>query len=181
MNPGFLFSGSDVSGRDLLYSRSVGRKLEGVIARTVTAIAITAAAFAVTPTTTIQSASSTAAVKLDVSDTLLERVWKVRSDGVQPNDKARRYASAVLGAFRDFGFEPDRVVADRDGGIALYVFGRGKLAGGSSARHARVLAANEGELIAMCVDNERNQHDGWEAELGDLDPTVQKIQSFVAS
>jgi hypothetical protein len=181
MKVNYLFSGADVSGRDLLLTRTSGRKLEGVIARAVTAIAISATAFTVSPgSEPVRRAASTEAVAIDMGDTLLERVWKVRSDGIQPSDKSRRYAATILEELRESGVEPDRVVADPDGGVAIYVFGKRETEAGEHARHARLLAANEGDVIALCVDYERNSHDAWAAELTDLGPTVRKVHSFVA-
>jgi hypothetical protein len=181
VNVEYLYAGADVSGRELLLGRGSGRKLEGVIGRAVTALSITVAAFIAEPSgPQIRHAVGTDAVQLDVADILLERVWKARSDRIQPTDKARRRASAVLEGFREAGIEPDRVVADPDGGVAVYVFGRRELQPGTQARHARVLAANEGDLIALCVDYEHNTHDVWETDLVELGATVSKMQSFLA-
>jgi hypothetical protein len=179
----YLFSGDDVSGRDLLLTRSTSRKLEGVLGRTAAAVAITLTAIVISPAEpplAVGRAAGTTGAEIDVSDTLLERVWKARSDGIQPNTKSREHASAVLDEFRESGIEPDRVVADRDGGVAIYVFGRREVAPGAHARHARILAANEGDLIALCVDYEHDTRDAWEAKLGELEPTISRVRAFVA-
>jgi hypothetical protein len=112
---------------------------------------------------------------IDVSDTLLERVWKVRSDNIQPNVTARRMAVYILAKMEDAQVTPDRIVADPDGGVALYVFGRDS----RDDCYGRILAANEGDITALCADYREPLHHAWQVDAENIPDAVIKIHSFI--
>jgi len=110
-------------------------------------------------------------------DDVLERLRSVSSDGIQPNETARTKAAAVLAALRESNLEPHRVVGDPDGGVALYVFGHKNRS--NERKYARVLSTNEGDIVAMCVDQSSGRHGVWEADASDLRNTAARIESFI--
>jgi len=111
------------------------------------------------------------------------RVWAVRAAGaVPPTQDAMLTATSILDAMAAHGLVPDRIVADPDGGIAIYAFQRSQ--DESPTRYGRVLATNESEVIAACVaPREPATADAvWEVVVGlDSEPsnTVQRIHDFV--
>lgn len=173
-----LLSGRDISGRDdlLTWAKNAARSTGKALGVTVATFAISFSAFAATSfwSSGWQSAS-TVDTPIDISDTLLERVWKARSDNIEPNVMARHTATQILTEMQDARVTPDRIVADPDGGVALYVFGRGS----REHRHGRILAANEGDIIALCVDYQKQLHDAWQVDPGSVADAVTKIRSFL--
>lgn len=173
-----LFSGRDISGRDdlLTWAKHAARSTGKALGTTAATIAISFSAFAATAFwSSTWGAAATVEAPIDLSDTLIERVWKVRSDNVQPNAKARQTAAHVLAEMEDARMPPDRIVADPDGGVALYVFGRAA----ADDRHGRIFAANEGDVIALCVDYRDQLHDAWQVDPRSITDAVLKIRSFV--
>jgi hypothetical protein len=172
-----LVSGRDISGRDdlLTLTKNAARSIGKALGATVTTIAISFSAFAATSLWSSGGRlAATVDTPIDVSDTLLELVWKVRSDNIQPNVTARHTAMQILAKMEDARVTPDRIVADPDGGVALYVFGRGR-----DDRHGRILAANEGDIIALCVDYQEQLHDAWQVDAESVPDAVSKIRSFI--
>jgi hypothetical protein len=156
----YLFSGADPTGRDDLAPRGSvkpGRSgLAGNVvrtARTLTlgAATVFAAQFAVLSFTTPARAD----VSFRIDDATLDAVRSARSRGEPPTPESRSTAAELVLMLRRFELEPERVLADPDGGIALYVFGGAARADGSRVRYARVLASNTGEVAILFVDRDR--------------------------
>jgi hypothetical protein len=114
-----------------------------------------------------------------MKDEIAQGVRSASSDGTQPNEAARSNALTVVQAFRAAAIEPQRVVGDPDGGIAVYIFGGTSTGNGGQSKFARVLATNEGEIIAMCVDSKTSRPGVWEADTSNLDKSISRIQSFI--
>lgn len=75
---------------------------------------------------------------------ILGEGWDGRQ-AAPPSVQAVRTAEAVLAESHRQGRFPDRIVADVDGGVALYFLGGHQDASGGHSRHFGVLIDNEGE------------------------------------
>ncbi len=133
MTTAYLFSGADISGRDALLSRSAAPVVDlakDALSRVTTTIfALALVAFTATPGALVRSMGDVGEVPLDIRDDAIHRAETVASDRTQPNRPARAQAIAVIEALRGQGLDPHRVVADPDGGVAVYVFGGARVAG----------------------------------------------------
>jgi hypothetical protein len=184
----YLFSGADISGRDDLLSRGPspsaveddGQQPQSLVMRVVTYLTVAFVAFTSTPMREITYAAEAPSVLARWRDQVLDSVRRASSDGVPPNVTARANAASVLASLRDLDLEPHRVIGDPDGGVALYVFGGQKHLDGTRDKYARILSTNEGDVIAMWVDESSGRHDVWEADPSDLSNALSRIQSFIA-
>lgn len=177
-----LFSGADISGRDDLFTRSIATvldKAKDTLASAVTVFAIAAVSFTATSVTLAKSTAAVKEVPLEIRDDALERVRSVVSDGTQPNEAARTQAATVIDTLRHHGLDAHRIVADPDGGVAVYVFGGARLQSGARPRYARFLSTNEGDVIAMCVDGGTGEQSIWETDVEALEPSMSRVRSFV--
>jgi hypothetical protein len=186
MTTTYLFSGADISGRDELLTSGRPSAVEdqekwpeSLVRRVVTLFTVAVVAFTCTPANEVTSAGEAPNIIARWRDELLDRLRSASSDRVQPNEIARANAVSVVASLREHDVEPHRVVGDPDGGVALYVFGGRKLHDGRRAKYARILATNEGDVIAMCVDDLAGTHGVWEADVSDLGKAASRIQSFI--
>jgi hypothetical protein len=117
-------------------------------------------------------------VELD-DDALLARIWAVDSDGVSPTTKSRERAAEILEALRSNHIEPERVLADPDGGIALYVFGTEQMPSGARSRYARIGVTNDGEVLVLCADRATGTNDVW--TMRGIGRAIGQIQEFITA
>jgi len=77
------------------------------------------------------------------------------------------------------GFEPSRVVADVEGGIAVYWFGTETLAGGSHRKVASITIGNDGELAGLTEDRTAEAREGFGVALETVDAALTRLRAFV--
>ena len=190
MTTNFLFSGSDVSGRDELLGRVKATaaprsavkpsKPNAPVARTATVFAIALAVCFASSFTEVSLRSAESAdvpIDMDVLDPTAARISNVTSSDVAPTTEARSHAYALLDALRAVGLEPSHVVADPDGGVSLYVFESGDPT--QDRRYARLLATNERELIATFEDPSAKTRSVWPIRGARLSHDIDRVRSFV--
>ncbi|HEY4016727.1 MAG TPA: hypothetical protein VGM06_25500 [Polyangiaceae bacterium] len=191
-----LFSGADISGRDELFSRgsgtslldeifddlveSVGRARDQLVARVATSLTVAAVALTSTAELPHEAAAEIPDLTLTLRDESAQRIRAASSQSTQPNELARSNALEALNALRSYDLEPQRIVGDPDGGIALYVFGGKSLPNRGRSKFARVLATNEGDIVAMCSDDAAERPRIWADDGSKLGNTASRIQSFIS-
>jgi hypothetical protein len=158
---------------------AVARELVGAVGTATAAVAFAAVVAAMTsfPIVPRVGAEIDAVINLD-SDPLVESVWRVESDGARIEEAARHAATEALVALREVGLTPERVLADPDGGVALYVFGDETIEGGARARYVRVAASNDETLTVLCVDRETSERTAWDAS-SDLGASLVRVAEFL--
>ena len=188
----YMFCGADPSPRDDLLSEATEAVPDetgepasgnGFVVRTVATVAL-AVAVVCTPMSAalglaIPDGPVVVGLGFDDDDPIAQAVRTVTADGEPPSDAARLGAERLVDRFRAGGLDPDRAVADPDGGIAIYVFGSDVLAGGARARYGRVAAMNDGSIVAACVDRTQNQDEAWDVRSDGVDGAVERIRVFI--
>jgi hypothetical protein len=181
----YLFSGADPTARDaLLTVRPPGVRTRDLGAFARTAMTVT---FALASICSVQSSAFAYPGHVEVGSEIApvivdetgQRVLDVRSDGEQPSVESRRIATELVDRLRAEDLEPDRVLADPEGGVALYVFGESQLSDGSHSRYARIVATNSGEVAVLCADREGGSPLVWDVKRGDRVAAVKRVHAFL--
>jgi hypothetical protein len=196
MTTSTLFSGADISGRDELFTRGPSSSvLDGffeevfdeverirglLVGRAATTITIAAVALTSTFGSVPGASVEFPEVAWVLRDEVAQRIRSASSQSTQPNEAARSNALFALCALRSCDLEPHRVIGDPDGGIAMYIFGGRTLVNGGHSKFARLLATNEGDIIAMCADDAVDRPGIWAADRSEMAKTVSRIQSFIS-
>jgi hypothetical protein len=192
MTSRYMFCGADPTERDDLLSEATkpvaeearaNRPPEGAAMRTAASFALVLA-IVCTPASAavgIRAPERPAVIDLGLhdDDPLAQIVRTVTSDAEAPNDASRATAQLLLDHLRGEGINPERAVADPEGGVALYVFGDEVLPGGARARYARLAAMNDGSIVAVCADRREDRQDGWLVTRGGVDAAVARIRKWV--
>jgi hypothetical protein len=112
-------------------------------------------------------------------DRTMDAIARLRSDGEQPTEESRATAATLVGLLRQQQLEPSRVLADSEGGVALYVFGDHILPGGSHSRYARIVATNAGEVAVLCADRRDPANvKAWDVQ-GSEERAMVRVRSFI--
>lgn len=158
---------------------AVARELVGAVGTATVAVAFAAVVAAMTtfPIGSHLGAEIEAVINLE-SDPLVDAVWRVESERAPIEDGARHAATEALVALREVGLVAERVLADPDGGVALYVFGDRAIEGGARARYVRVAAANDESLTILCVDRETSERSAWDVS-SDLAASLVRVLEFI--
>jgi hypothetical protein len=187
----YMFSGADASGRDDLIprrSRQPAPRENGFLTRTAATVTLALASICSVPGDALAfsgrvDVAETTQVPLDErmidDDPTMERVWSVTSEGEQPSEESRSTATTIVDLLRDQTLEPDRVLADPEGGVALYVFGEGMHPGGAHARYARIVATNAGEVGVLLVNRGGGEPSSWDVHERDRASTIQRVRDFL--
>jgi len=185
-----LFSGTDISGRDELFTRGsppslldeffadaldVIERAGGLVVRAATVFTIATVALTSTAELVPKAAVEFPKETWTLRDEITAGILSASSQITQPNEAARNNALVTLKVLRSHNLEPHRVVGDPDGGIALYMFG----GNAGRSKFARVLATNEGDIIAMCADDAKERLGLWASDQSELDKTAARIESFI--
>jgi hypothetical protein len=181
----YLYSGSDPTPRDEVIPR---RKVSGRQGFAFDSIARTAAsaAFALSSVCTVNVGGPFTFRGVHVIDEApitidrtIDAIVHLRSDGEQPTEESRATAAALVGLLRQQDLEPSRVLADSEGGVALYVFGDHVLPGGGHSRYARIVATNAGEVAVLCADRrEPGKVKAWDVH-GSEERAMERVRSFI--
>jgi hypothetical protein len=184
----YMFSGADASGKDELIPKRSRREpapLEnGFLARTAATVTLALVSICSVPGTALAFSGrvdvvETARVPIDDEDPTIERVWSVGSEREQPSQESRLTATTIVDLLREQTMEPDRVLADPEGGVALYVFGEGTHPGGAHARYARIVATNAGEVGVLLVNRQGGVPSSWDVQEGDRASTMRRVRDFL--
>jgi hypothetical protein len=157
---------------------AVARELVGAVRTATAAVAFAAVVAGVTsfPIVSRVGAEIDAVINLD-SDPLVDAIWRVEPERAPIEDTARHAATEAVVALREVGLLPERVLADPDGGVALYVFADRTIEGGARARYVRVAAANDENLTILCVDRETSERSAW--DVSDLAESLVRVAEFI--
>jgi hypothetical protein len=75
---------------------------------------------------------------------------------------------------------PDRIVADADGGVAIYLFGSKVREDGAHHRYASLVVGNDGEVALVLRDRTSNRVDARDLEEEDLSDALAAAEAFVS-
>lgn len=96
-----------------------------------------------------------------------------------PSTAAIAKFERVLDTLLEAGFEPERVVADAEGGIAAYFFGGTPLAGGSRPRYAKITVDNEGDILILLHKRDEGEPEAWQVPSEEIEDALVRIREFV--
>lgn len=189
MSTDFLFSGADPMARDAVLQPNPGAgrvpqpagasRVAQTAGTVVLVLAIVCSFQGVALAFPDVESGRGAELDLAAEDWAWSQIRIVDTDGEHPNEVSRRAALDLLQQLRAQGLEPDRVVADPDGGVALYMFAERMLGDGSHPRYARIAAMNDGEVVASLADRERDTHEAWDVTASQRSRAIRRIEEFV--
>lgn len=174
MTSAYLYSGSDPTARDDLFTtvEDVTRDTWQGVVRAATKVVELLFHGGVGSDVALPIASvATDDVPLN-ADPILERIWTVDADGITPNARSRNVATELADLWARHDLEVDRVVADPEGGIALYAF--------AGARYVRLAAMNDGTRVALCADPKAADHRAWRVNEANVLESIRRARAFLA-